>query len=152
MKFALFALTVLSFFAAQSAPDTGVLPSPRKGLVAVHWPDLTRLEASVREQVMALQTSLAAIAKDPKTNDATFSEAYGNLGQLYHAYSLNSAARECYLNAATLSPIDFRWLYLLARLDQQEGRFNDALSRYQSARALRPDYIAVPVNIVNIFL
>jgi tetratricopeptide (TPR) repeat protein len=152
MKLALLALMVLSLFTVPQAQNGDVLPSPRKGLVAVHWPDLAKLEASVREQVTALQTSLVATAKDPKTTDAVFSEAYGNLGELYHAYSLNSAARECYLNAATLSPKDFRWVYLLGRLDQQDGRFESAIGRYQFARTLRPDYLALPVNLGNIFL
>ena len=152
MKFALFALVVFSFFGAQAAPDDGVLPPARKGLVAVHWPDLTKLEASVREQVTMLQTSLAATVKDPKTTDAALSDAYGNLAQIYHAYSLNSAARECYLNAVSLSPKDFRWVYLLGRLDQHDGRFEDAIGRYRLAGALRPDYVAVAVNLGNLFL
>ncbi|HEU4509157.1 MAG TPA: tetratricopeptide repeat protein, partial [Pyrinomonadaceae bacterium] len=125
---------------------------PRKRLVAVHWPDLTKLEQSVREQVETLQTSLSAAAKDSAATDAALSEAYGNLGQIYHAYSLNSAARECYLNASTLATKDFRWIYLLAKLDQQDGRFEDAIRRYQVARTLRPDYVALPVNLGNIFL
>jgi tetratricopeptide (TPR) repeat protein len=152
MKVALFVLIILGAFITQSAPDGGVLPSPRKGLVAVHWPDLTNLEASVREQMTALQTALVATVKDPKTTDAALSDAYAKLGLRYHAYSLNSAARECYLNAVALSPKDFRWLYLLGRLAQQEGRFEEAIASYKLARPLQPDYIAVPVNLGNIFL
>ena len=133
MKLALLALMVLTFV-TQSAPNAGVLPPARKGLVAVHWPDVTNLEVSVREQVTALQTSLIATAKGPKTTDAALSEAYGNLAQRYHAYSLNSAARECYQNAGALAPKDFRWVYLLARLDQQDGRFDDGFA-VTSARA-----------------
>ena len=152
MKVALFVLMIFSLLAAQSAPEAGVLPPARKGLVAVHWPDLTTLETSVRDQVTTLQTSLAATANDPKTTDAALSEAYGNLGQIYQSYSLSSAARECYLNAGALSPKDFRWIYLAAKLDQQEGRFEDAIRRYQLARPLRPDYVAVAVNLGNIFL
>lgn len=148
MKFFLFALIIFSVCAAQTSGD---LSPPRKGLVAVHWPDLTKLEESVREQVTTLQTELTATAaKAP--SDAALSEAYGKLGQIYHAYSLIAPARECYLNAGTLTPKDFRWIYLLAKLDQQEGRFDDAIRRYQAARALRPDYVAVPVNLGNIFL
>jgi tetratricopeptide (TPR) repeat protein len=116
-------------------------------LVDLRSPDLSNLEESVRDQITAAQAALAAAAKSP-----TLSADYGKLGELYHAYSLFSAARDCYLNANLLAPTDFRWIYLLAKLDQQEGRFDDAISRYRVARMLRPDYVAVPVNLGNIFL
>ena len=112
-------------------------------------PDLTNLEKSVRDQITAAQAELAAAATSPAT---VLSEEYGKLGQIYHAYSLFAAARDCYLNANRLAPTDFRWIYLLAKLDQQEGRFDDAIRRYQVARTLRPDYVAVLVNLGNIFL
>lgn len=126
--------------------------SARKDLVAVRTPDLTNLEESVRAQVTELQKSLAATAKNPGTSQIALSEAYGKLGQIYHAYSLISPAHDCYLNASVLAPKDFRWSYLLAKIDQQEGRFEDAIHGYRIARSLRPDYVAVPVNLGNIFL
>src|SRR5207247_11139614 len=83
---------------------------------------------------------------------ATLSEAYGMMGEAYHAYSLLAPARECYLNAGGLASKDFRWVYLLGRLDQQEGRIDDAIRRYQIASQLRPDYVAVPLNLGDIYL
>ena len=74
------------------------------------------------------------------------------MGEIYHAYSLNAPARECYVNASRLAPKDFRWIYLRAKLDQQEGRVNDAIDEYRTAGALQPDYIAVPINLGNIYL
>lgn len=123
----------------------------QKNLVAVRSPDLTNLEESVRNQITELQNSLATTAKS-QASDTALSEAYGKLGQIYHAYSLISSAHDCYLNASLLAPKDFRWTYLVAKLDQQEGRFDDAIHRYRIARMLRPDYVAVPVNLGNIFL
>ena len=149
MKFSLVALILCGMLAAQTAADGGVLAPPRKGLVALHWPDVTKLEESVREQLVPLQNSLAAIAKDRNSSDAELSEAFGNLGQVYHAYSLTAPARECYLNAGRLMAKDFRWIYLLGKLDQQEGRFEDAIRSYQLARTLRPGYVAVLVNLGN---
>src|SRR6476661_8813562 len=39
-------------------------------LVELHSPDLTNLEASVREQITAAQAALTAVAKDPATTKA----------------------------------------------------------------------------------
>ena len=125
--------------------------SSRKDLVPVRSPDLTNLEESVRAQITELQNSLATTAKNP-ASDTALSEAYGKLGQIYHAYSLVSPAHDCYLNASVLAPKDFRWTYLVAKLDHQEGHFDDAIRRYRIARTLRPDYVAVLVNLGNIFL
>jgi tetratricopeptide (TPR) repeat protein len=137
---------------SQTTSGDRILKPVRKGLVALHWPDLTKLEDSVREQVATLQDSLAATVKDPAISETALSEAYGNLGEIYHAYSLISPARDCYLNASRLAPRDFRWIYLLGKLDHQEGHFEEAIRRYRVARTLRPDYVAVLVNLGNIFL
>ncbi len=149
--FLLFALVGMSRAYVHSQTDP-ILNPPRKDLVALRWPDLTNLEESVRNQVTELQKSLAATAKNPATSETALSEAYGKLGQIYHAYAIISPAHDCYLNASLLAPKDFRWTYLVAKLDQQEGRFEEAIRRYRIARTLRPDYLAVPVNLGNIFL
>lgn len=134
------------------AQTVTVLPPPKPSLVSVHFPDLTKLEADVREQLTSLQDSLSATVKNSVTSEATLAEAYGTMGEIYQAYSLFMPAQECYLNASRLSPKDFRWVYLLGRLDQQEGRADDAIQRYLIARALQPDYVAVPLNLGNIYL
>jgi tetratricopeptide (TPR) repeat protein len=132
--------------------DPKILPPARKDLGPVHWPDMTALEADVREQLTSLQNGLSETVKSPATTEATLAEAYGTMGEIYQAYSLNSPAHECYLNAAQLAPKDFRWVYLLGRLDQQDDRVDDAIRRYQVALALAPDYVAIPVNLGNIYL
>lgn len=115
-------------------------------------PDVSKLEENVREQIENAQNSLDAITKDPAKSKTELGDAYGNLGQLYHAYSLNAPARDCYLNARILAPSDFRWIYLLAKLDQQEGRFDEAINRYRRVQTLQQDYLAAYVNLGNVFL
>ncbi len=146
-------LAISSGTSAQvTSSPTDLLPPPKANLVALHWPDLTSLEPAVREQLGSLQKALVSAASNRKITDEALSEAYGTLGQNYQAYSLNVAARSCYVNAGRLKPQDFRWIYLLARMDQQEDRLDEAIRGYLAARQLRPEYVAVPVNLGNIYL
>lgn len=138
--------------AAFGGAQGGGLAPPRSGLMPIHQPALEELEADVREQLISFQSSLAIQAKDSSTTDLKLSEAYGLMGQVYHAYSLTAPAKECYLNAHHLAPKDFRWTYLLGNITQQEGRAEEALSYYILARGLRPDYLAAPVNLGNLYL
>jgi tetratricopeptide (TPR) repeat protein len=132
--------------------NANLLLPPKATLVPVHLPDLDTLESDVREQLKSLQESLAATMKDPGSTEAKLSEAYGVMGEMYQAYSLTAPARECYMNASRLASKDFRWVYLLAKLDQQDGRVDEAIRRYRIAALLRPEYVAVPVNLGNIYL
>ena len=139
---------------ASSVAQTKVdlLPPPKPALVPVHWPDLSELESDVREQIKSQQNALAGAVKKASATEAELSEAYGLMGQTYHAYALATPARECYINAGRLSPADFRWLYLLAKLDQQAGDVVEAIRRFQAAGLLQPQFVAVPVNLGNIYL
>ncbi|HET8782728.1 MAG TPA: tetratricopeptide repeat protein [Pyrinomonadaceae bacterium] len=118
----------------------------------VNWPDLSKLEEGVREQLTSEQNALTAVIKNPAASLATLSEAYGKLGQIYHAYALTAAARVCYLKAIQIEPKQFRWIYLLAKLDHQEGRFQEALDSYGFALASKPDYVPLLINQGNLFL
>jgi len=138
--------------AQRTAHDNNVLPPPRSNLVPLHWPDLTTLEADVRQQLVSAQNALTAAARAPGAADAALGEAYGAVGEIYQAYSLTFPARECYLNASRLTSKDFRWIYLLGKIDQQEGQVDEAIRHYQIARTLQPEYVAVPVNLGNIYL
>lgn len=137
---------------AHAQTNADLLPPPKSTLVAVHWPDLKELENDVRDQIKSQQDALAATVKNSSSTETEFSTAYGLMGQTYHAYSLLPPARECYVNASRLAPKDFRWIYLLAKLDQQEGNVAEAIRRFQIAGSLRPEFVAVPVNLGNIYL
>ena len=137
---------------AQPQAQQDFLAPPRNNLVPFHWPDLMNLEPGVREHLATVRKILSAGVKDQAASEAKLAELYGEAGRIYHAYSLNFPARECYENASRLAPKDFRWLYLLAKLDQVEGKANDAIRRYQAASALNPEYAPVAVNLGLIYL
>ncbi|HKY28289.1 MAG TPA: tetratricopeptide repeat protein [Pyrinomonadaceae bacterium] len=128
------------------------LPPPKPTLIAVHLPDLSQLEKQVGEQLTSLQDSLRKVINNPRSTDEQLSWAYGQLGQIYHAYSLNLPARECYVNAHRLAPNEFRWIYLVAKLDHQEGRATEAIEGYRTAATLLPKYVAAHVNLGSIYL
>jgi tetratricopeptide (TPR) repeat protein len=110
------------------------------------------LEPDVRDQIKSQQDILISTIKDTQSTTTKLSAAYGAMGEIYHAYSLTAPARECYLNANALAPKDFRWIYFLAKLDQLEGRVEDAIRRYRTVTSLQPELIAAFVNLGNIYL
>lgn len=128
-----------------------VIAPAREGLETVHLPAMESFEPSVREHLAWAQNTLAAV-KASSTSAEKLAEVYGVTGEIYHAYSLYSAARECYLNASRLAPKDFRWLYLLGKLNEREGRTEEAINYYNSARELRIDYVPIFVSLGNIYL
>ena len=129
-----------------------ILPAPKSNLVAVHWPDLSTVEAEVRVHLSEAQSSLITVVKTVSASDTTLSEAYGSAGQIFHAYSFNSTARECYVNASRLAAKEFRWIYLIAKLDQQDGRIDDAIKNFMMVQSLNPSYAAASINLGNILL
>ncbi len=101
-------------------------------------PNLEDLEPAVKEQIEQLSTILLEVLGQAGANSGEQSEAFGLMGQLYHAYELFDAARSCYLNAGRLAPNDFRWLYLLASVERQSGEIDRALELYKRACRLEP--------------
>ena len=90
-----------------SQQEDSVLPPPRVGLLSLPYPDTEPLEEQVREQFRELQRNLAKLVRKPETTKSQLSEAYGLLGQMYHAYALSDVAEICYLNAHRVEPKDF---------------------------------------------
>jgi tetratricopeptide (TPR) repeat protein len=156
----LFVLAVLVaglFFSAgawaqPALPHAAVLAPRKAGLVSVPLPTLDSLETTVAEQVRAVQQSFAALAAKPNVSDSELADAYGLLGQLYHAYEFRDAALICYGNAARLAPLDYRWRHLLGELNQRIGRLEDSAEHYQAARRMNPRYPASAVRLGSVYL
>ena len=144
-------VTSATWGASQTTGES-VLSPPKPGLSPVHQPDTRHMETEVRAHLTLSQQALAAAAKDPATPAVKLADAYGLMGQIYQAYSLDSPARECYLNATRLAPKDFRWAYLLGKLHERAGDVNAAIDYYKAARNLRPDYLPLFVSLGNISL
>ena len=125
------------FSAAQNAPARAA--SGQVDLEEVPQPDLTGVDPAVREQIRAAQAALAAALEHVDVSRARRAQAFGNLGQIYQAYGLDSAALGCYTNASRLDPQSFRWSYYAGYLGQEYGDAETAERDYQHALTLKPN-------------
>ncbi len=140
---------VLCVAAGKAQSAEAVLPALRAGLKPVQLPATAGLEAEVRDYLLAEQRALSLLTG---RTEAQLSEAYGRLGQVYHAYTFLLAASACYANARQLAPRDYRWTYLLGSLALQARRDDEALAAFQLVQTLQPAYLAAWVNAGNLYL
>jgi len=97
-------------------------------------PPLDHLEKAVSDQLREGRRIVDDVSGDPTANRKKLAEAYGELGQLYHAYELTDAAEACYRNALVLDPSYLEWTYSLGYLLQAAGRFSEALQFFQQMK------------------
>jgi len=105
-----------------------------EGLIPVPPPPLDHLEKAVSDQLREGRKMVDAVSGDSTASRQKRAEAYGKLGQLYHAYELNEAAEACYRNALVLDPSNLEWTYSLGYLLQFSGKFSEALQFYQQMK------------------
>jgi len=145
-------LAIAIFAGSMAADDTPLFKGPLPELLDVPLIKTGDLETVVARQVKSFQNSLRQFSKSGKDNPAELGTAYGLLGQVYHAYKWMASARRCYANAAKLDPNSFRWHYLLAMAELDQGDVEKAESEFRLAAELDPDYMATFVRLGNIRL
>ena len=80
-------------------------------------------------------------------------EAVGRFGQVCHAHWLNEAAAACYEIARQLAPLDFRWIYLLAGVEEIQGADSDRVDQlFQAAIRRAPHFPAAYVRRADALL
>jgi len=145
------ALRLLALAAALVLPLSAAAPAaPPVEDPPVHHPDLAPLEAGVAEQLAAGRRRLSDLLAGGAAPPAALADAYGELGMLYHAYSLAEPAEACYANAARLAPADPRWEHYLGALLQEAGRLDEAAAAYQRALARAPGDVAALLHLGEI--
>jgi tetratricopeptide (TPR) repeat protein len=129
------------------------LPAPWSDrLVNVPEVTLNDMDAEARDSIIAAREQLNALLETDTTEPDRLADAYGELGGLYQVYLVFPAAEACYSNALELAPGEFRWVYYAAYLADDSGISDRALSRYETARKLRPGYKALTVRLGNVLL
>lgn len=125
--------------ATASASPSTIEASPSSGMVAgrVPTPRLDELESEAREQILNRRSELGRLLATG-ASPVVLGNAYGAMGQSYHAHAFNEAASACYEQASRLLPQDPRWPYYLGHLAIRGGDFESALVAFERSRALRP--------------
>jgi tetratricopeptide (TPR) repeat protein len=110
------------------------------------------METSVRDQLRARYSSVAAQIERGGTNDIDLGTAYGELGQLLMAANYFDAAEACYLNAQTLAPGESRWPYYLGQLYKAKGPLPKSVLSFERALQLHPNDVATLVWLGQAYL
>jgi tetratricopeptide (TPR) repeat protein len=135
-----------------SASSPVVEPPPGLGLQAVSLPDVSHMQATVRQQ---METEFAALRTAIEKRDAShdaLAVAYGNTGKLLMAATLLDAAEACYANAERLAPQDRRWSYYLGQIYKGRGPVEKAVASFERARRLAPDDVPTMIALGNAYL
>ena len=126
--------------------------SDEQALRPVALPDLSRLHASVQQQLRNAHASLAAVEARPDASPRERAGAFGELGMLLAATGFGDEAERCYRNAQRLTPDDVRWPYYLGHVLREAGDLPAATGSFERARELRPADLATLVWLGRVYL
>lgn len=121
-------------------------------LLPVSLPDLSRLEASVQEQVRKQYSLLMQQRENPGVPPIDLSNSYGEMGKLLMAAEHFDAAEPYCLNAQTLAPGEMRWPYYLGHLYRNKGALAESEASFERTLQLRPDDVAALVWLGEVYL
>ena len=120
-------------------------------LLEIEHPDFSQFETGVRARMEKVARAVEVAKNQLPQDDATLSRAYGDLGMLYHAYSLFDPAENGYRNALLLRPDETAWIYLLAFLMHGEGEFDQAIELYNKALGLNPRFLPARIHLAQAY-
>src|SRR5262245_11265512 len=120
--------------------------SSRPALVDVPRPALDGMEAAVKAQLAEARARLDGELAGRRPTAAMF----GETGRVYQAYALAEAAEACYRNAEGLDPDDVRWPYLLAILQQDGNRLEEAAASLRRALARPARYYPAMIRLASV--
>lgn len=115
-------------------------------------PDLESLNSAPREQLRQRHATVATLLRTGTTESEQLGYAFGQLGEIFHAYMDVKSAQICYVNANALQPDVFRWAYLLGQAERTLGNHDAAASVFERALAVRPDDVPTLVWLAEIDL
>jgi tetratricopeptide (TPR) repeat protein len=94
-----------------------------------------------------MQSAFDAVRRDPLN-----AEANGRLGMIFHAYEQHAPAEAAYRRAHLLDRDAFRWVYLLALVQEARGNREGAIASLQAAIRLDPDFVPAELRLAELLL
>ena len=126
--------------------------SARPPIAVVNHRDLPALpDAPVETEDPAVRRHVAEAVRQVQQRPED-PDANGRLGMIYDVYSQPVAAATCYRRAAMLSGREFKWYYLLGRMQRTLGEANEAVISLNQAIAMNADYAPVQTALGEIYL
>lgn len=121
-------------------------------LQRVLLPALEAADQAVREQLEAAYAELLPLGERGGLADGKRGAAYGELGELFLAAALATAAEPALLNARALAPGDVRWPYYLGHLYWSRGDAPEAAAMFEEAVRLAPDDLPARIWLGRVHL
>lgn len=141
-----------------AALAAGLLAAPAvsaQGAVAAPKPAAPAVESSapavpnerVRAQIEERRRWQRMVVDSPEATASQKAAAWGELGNLYHAYELLDEALKAYAKARELAPRDFRWPYYLGEAHRARNEPAEAIASYGLAVELAPRDVPSQVRL-----
>jgi tetratricopeptide (TPR) repeat protein len=150
LRLALVLLVLLPGTVVRADDNVSSLSGPWAGkLLPVPVPNLDGQPTEIRSGLDEARNAVNLLLQKPQASAAELASAYGEMGGLYQDSFLRQSAELCFQNAMRLEPGNFRWAYYDAWLAAQTGQTRLALSRYEHARSLKPDYPPLTLRMAD---
>ena len=144
-------MVALAAVCGGACSKTETATTPPKQIRDVTLPDLSRMDATVQQQVRDRYASVIE-ARKSGSGDADLSDKYGQYGMMLQAAEYYEAAEPAYLNAQLLSPNDLRWPYYLGHLYKSQGQTAKAIHAFSRSLDLGPNEIATLIWLGRLYL
>ena len=126
----------------------GKPPAAPPKLEAVAHPNLDQFEIGVAEKIASAQE---ALLKAAQAGDAPrYSQAFSQLGMLYHHLELREAARAAYRNAIRLHPYNLEATYLAGYVALEMDELDEAAKLFELALGLKTNYPPALLRLGNV--
>ncbi len=133
-------------------PEPPPVQATGSELEPIPFPNLTAMDANVREQLERARSDLEETTRRPGATPEQRALAYGRMGQMLQTYDLLEASESCYRNALRLAPRDYRWSHYLALGYRARGDLDRAGAQYAHVLTLRPNDLAAVLGLARIEL